>query len=128
MLGRIIKACALQYSRAADFVIWDLIDPMDVRSLKLAATVEASELDNGDVLIFQLSPVPHDLSKEMPLATNYYALLTQKETVTFALRVPSLAPHTTFKMSLLVISSYDEVVAAVAAKINVPPLHRQGAV
>ncbi|OQR93624.1 ubiquitin carboxyl-terminal hydrolase 12 [Achlya hypogyna] len=110
-----------------DLVLYEEVQPESINVLDPSATLKESELQNGDMLVFQFPPTEPDADEdsddECPTVPDFFQYLLNRVDVHFKPRFEDDDAAEALELPLQLTDSYDAVVQALASALAVDPLH-----
>ncbi|EQC33787.1 hypothetical protein SDRG_08471 [Saprolegnia diclina VS20] len=115
---------------AMDLALYEVVQPETVTKLDEHATLVDSELQSGDIVVFQVAVEDEndddddDADDESMCRTvpEYFAYRLNRVDVTFRARFENDVPTTEVSLPLLLTDSYDDVIHSVAIALDMDPL------
>ncbi|CAG8620867.1 1600_t:CDS:10 [Paraglomus brasilianum] len=111
----------------AQLKIYEEIKPNMIEEMKPRATFQQSEIQDGDIIVFQKVLTEKDIqdhvmSSRLPDIPRFYEYLASRVVVMFKPRFPDRDSKPQFELVLNKKMAYDTVAANVAKKLNTDPL------
>ncbi|KAG0004724.1 hypothetical protein BGZ65_012817 [Modicella reniformis] len=108
------------------------IKPTMIEPMKMKSTFHQSEIQGGDIIVFQKDLTPKetsDLKDQNPNAKpsigQYYEYVVNRIIVDFRPKIDEDGTRPTYSIELSKKSTYDQVASKLAEKLDVDPLHIQ---
>ncbi|OQR88705.1 ubiquitin carboxyl-terminal hydrolase 5 [Thraustotheca clavata] len=120
---QIIQEHAFDKLLEEEIDLYEQVQPEAINKLDLTLTLAESDIQTGDIVVFQFPPEEDNVDEDYATVPDYFTYLLDRVDVTFIPRFEDDAPFTTFILHLFFSDSYDTVVAAVANSLKMDPLH-----